>query len=82
MYDKIDLADLNNKRLLVFIEDDELPNEYHQVVFTAEHFKKVSDAVVEGCEKSTEGMREGHEQVEILQSEKTYKLPDEFSDFE
>lgn len=77
----IDLAELNTKRLLVFIEDDELPNEYHQVIFTQEHFKKVSDAVA-GAKISTEGMRKGFEQVEITQSEKTYKLPDEFRDFD
>lgn len=78
----IDIAELNTKRLLVFIEDEELSNEYHQVIFTSEQFKKISDAVVENCNKSTLGMREGHEIVEILQSEKTYKLPDEFSDFD
>ena len=78
----IDLAELNTKRLLVFIEDDELPNEYHQVIFTQEHFKRVSDAVVSGAKISTEGMRKGFEQVEITQSEKTYKLPDEFKDFD
>lgn len=78
----IDLSELNNKRLLVFLEDDELPNEYHQVIFNADHFKRVSDAVVSGGNISTEGMREGYEQVEVITSEKTYKLPDEFSDFE
>lgn len=78
----IDLADLYNKRLLVFIEDDEVSNEYHQVIFTAEHFKKVSDAVANGFIKTTEGIREGHEAIEMIQSEKTYKLPDEFCDFE
>lgn len=80
--EKIDIADLNNKRLLVFIEDEDKPNEYHQVIFNQEHFKKVSDAVVGDSPRNTEGMREGHEQIELLQSEKTYKLPDEFCDFE
>lgn len=78
----IDLSELNNKRLLVFIEDEEKPNEYHQVIFTPAHFKRVSDAVVSGAPVSTEGMRKDYEMVEIKQSEKTYKLPDEFSDFE
>lgn len=78
----IDLAELNNKRLLVFIEDEELPNEYHQVIFSAGHFKKVSDAVVGNFPTTKEGMREGFEQVELQQSEKTYKLPDEFSDYD
>lgn len=79
--ESIDISDLYSKRLLVFLEDEELPNEYHQVIFNAKQFKKVSDAVVDG-NVSTEGMREGHEQVQVTISEKTYKLPDEFSDFE
>ena len=78
----IDLADLNEKRLLVFIEDENLPNEYHQIIFTAEHFKKVSDAVVENFPKTNKDMRKGYEMVEFQQSEKTYKLPDEFSSYE
>ncbi len=82
MIDKIDLVDLNNKRLLVFIEDEEKPNEYHQIIFTQKHFKKVSDAVVEDFLKTTKGMRKDFEAISITQSEKSYKLPDEFSDFE
>lgn len=78
----LDISDFYKKRLLVFIEDKEVPNEYHQVIFSQAHFKKVSDAVVSGSKIYTEGMRKGYEQVEILQSEKTYKLPDEFCDFE
>ena len=58
-----------------------MTREIHQVIFSQEHFKKVSDAVA-GAKISTEGMRTGFEQVEITQSEKIYKLPDEFSDFE
>lgn len=77
----IDIADLYSKRLLVFIEDEDLPNEYHQVIFSAEHFKKVSDAVCGDMPKSTENMREGYEVREMQMSEKTYKLPDEFTDF-
>jgi len=77
----IDTAELNNKRLLVFIESDKFPNEYHQVIFSKEHFKKVSDVVSEGLIKSTEGMRDGFEQIEMQVSEKMYRLPDEFSDF-
>lgn len=71
MEHQIDKYTLYGIRLLVFLEDDPQSNIYKQVIFTPEHFKKVSDAV---C--GSEATEEEEEEVEITMSVDTYKLPD------
>lgn len=68
--EQIDKYTLYGTRLLVFLERGPQSNQYQQVIFNPEQFKKVSDAVC-GSEAT-----EGEEEVELMLSNDLYELPD------
>lgn len=74
METKIDLTDLYERRLLVFIETKPQSNLYNQVLLTPEQFKNISDNT--GVKKPSNKLKEGFELFETHISEEEYKLPD------
>lgn len=68
-------VEINELRLLVFLEVEPQSNKYNQVLLTSEQFKKVSDGIV--VEKvPTLDMKDGFESWTNYQSEEEYVLPD------
>lgn len=73
MKNNIDLSELYEQRLLLFIEDYPQSNEYRHLIFTKEQYKQISDTISSFTKISQE---EDTETCEITASDAIYKLPD------
>lgn len=69
---ELDGDELYEQRLLVFIEIGAQTNKYRQILFNPEEFKKVVMSVGKVVRKDEDGI----EEVEIVESEEIYTLPD------
>lgn len=70
---KIDVSDLYNLRMLVFLETEPQSNEYKQVSLSPEQYKKVSKDIVTKFVGRLDNKRDT---CEVILSEEVYKLPD------
>lgn len=66
---------INEERLLVFIETGPQTNIYNQVFLNNKQFKKVSDAVIE-TSRMGEDLKPEMEEISIQTSTEEYFLPD------
>lgn len=70
----IDTELLYEKRMLIFIEEEPQSNEYRQVMFDKNQFKKISDAILSPIYEDK--ARDGFEICAVNLSDDTYRLPD------
>ena len=75
MNEYISGTELNEQRLLVFLETDAQSGKFNQVFLNEEQFKKVSDAII-NTKRVGEDLKAGMEEVELTTSEEEYVLPE------
>ena len=71
----MDIEQIYEQRLLVFMETEPQSGKYNQVLLDSESFKKVSYSIA-GEPETDENLKPGMEVVEISLSEEEYTLPD------
>lgn len=75
---KIDLDELYENRLLLFLENDEDYDEagkgFRQVILTPEQFKKISDIIFEKSDFQPDNLRDGIDIGETLVGEKVIQI--------
>ncbi len=71
----MDLSQLYETRMLIFIETGPQTNKYKQVLVTGEQFKIVSDAI-STISSTEQDLKEGMEARDVDLSDETYELPD------